>query len=193
MRIETDRLIIRSLRTEDEQAYIQMASDGSLTEIFGDCSECRHWMGRWIAESIQLEKENNPGRAYLAYTVERKTDHAVIGSVGSTYYEDLGKIGITYFLGADYRGHSYMTEAVKGYAQYFFRSYNADTLFATARVENRASCRTLENAGFHLLETRLYQDLYDETAQLSNFYELLRLLQPSFHDTTNAYPPNPIK
>lgn len=120
MRIETDRLIIRSLRPDDEQAYIKMASDGSLTEIFGDCSDCRHWMGKWIAESIQLEKENNPGREYLAYTIESKADHAVIGSVGSTYYEDFGKIGITYFLGADYRGHSYMAEAVKAYTQYFY-------------------------------------------------------------------------
>ncbi len=60
MKIETDRLIIRSLRPDDEQAFIEMASDGSLTEIFGDCSECSHWMGKWIAESIQLEQENNP-------------------------------------------------------------------------------------------------------------------------------------
>ena len=69
MKIETDRLIIRSLRPDDEQAFIEMASDGSLTEIFGDCSECSHWMGKWIAESIQLEQENNPARAYLANCV----------------------------------------------------------------------------------------------------------------------------
>lgn len=108
MKIETDRLIIRSLRPDDEQAFIEMASDGSLTEIFGDCSECSHWMGKWIAESIQLEQENNPARAYLAYCVERKSDHTIIGSVGCTYYEDMKRIGITYFLGADHRGHGYM-------------------------------------------------------------------------------------
>ena len=151
MKIETDRLIIRSLRPDDEPDFITMASDGSLTEIFGDCSDCSHWIGQWIAESIQLEKENNPARAYLAYCVERKKDHTVIGSVGCTYY---------------------MTEAVKGYVQYFFQNYSADTLFAAARVANKASCRTLERAGFHLLETRMYQDLYDETAELNNFYEL---------------------
>ena len=172
MKIETDRLIIRSLRPDDEPDFITMASDGSLTEIFGDCSDCSHWIGQWIAESIQLEKENNPARAYLAYCVERKKDHTVIGSVGCTYYEDMKRTGITYFLGADHRGHGYMTEAVKGYVQYFFQNYSADTLFAAARVANKASCRTLERAGFHLLETRMYQDLYDETAELNNFYEV---------------------
>lgn len=65
-----------------------------------------------------------------------------------------------------------MSEAVKGYAQYFFQNYNVPVLFATARVENKASSRTLEKADFYLFETRMYQDMYDEMAELGNFYEL---------------------
>ena len=178
MRIETEHLIIRSLKSDDEQAYIKMASDGSLTEIFGDCSDCSQWIGDWIREAKQLETENNPGKAYLAYSIECKMNHNVIGSIGCSYYEDLARTGITYFLGADYRGHGYMTEAVKAYVQYFFQNYHANAVFATARVANTASCRTLEKAGFRLLETRLYQDLYDETAEMSNFYELVSNLCP---------------
>lgn len=172
MRIETKRLIIRSLKPDDEQAFIKMASDGSLTEIFGDCSECSQWMGTWIREAMQLETENNPNKAYLAYSIECKTNNEVIGSVGCSYYEDLDQIGITYFTGADYRCRGYMTEAVKGYVQYFFQNYNAAAIFATVKAENKASCRTLEKSGFHLYETRPYQDLYDETAKISNFYVL---------------------
>lgn len=52
MFLETKRLIIRSIRTSDEKAFIEMASDGSLTEIFGDCSECHKWMGEFISEAI---------------------------------------------------------------------------------------------------------------------------------------------
>ena len=48
MEIITDRLIIRSLKPEDKSAYIEMASDGSLHDIFGDCRECGNWMGGWI-------------------------------------------------------------------------------------------------------------------------------------------------
>ncbi len=57
MFLETKRLIIRSIRTSDEKAFIEMASDGSLTEIFGDRSECHKWMGEFISEAIKLEIE----------------------------------------------------------------------------------------------------------------------------------------
>lgn len=44
----------------------------------------------------------------------------------------------------------------------------------TANVQNKASCVTLERAGFTLFDTRMYQDMFDETARISNFYELKR-------------------
>lgn len=177
MRIETERLLIRSLKLDDEQDFIAMASDGSLTEIFGDCSDCDKWMGNWIKEAMQLDAKNNPNKAYLAYAIEDKIRNQVMGSVGTSYYEDFNRIGITYFLGAHFRGNGYMTEAVQSYVQYFFNHYEADTIFAAVKVENKSSCRTLEKAGFILLETRLYKDLYDKTEDLRNFYEIKSVVQ----------------
>lgn len=174
MRIETKRLIIRSLTLEDEQAFIEMASDGSLNEIYGDCSECDKWMGQWIRESMQLEIENDPNHEYLAYVIEEKNSGQAIGSVGTSFYEDMQKVGITYFIGSGFRGHGYASEAVCAYVKYFFEHYNADTLVATVDVKNEASCKTLERAGFVLTDTGMYQDMYDETAELRNFYELRR-------------------
>jgi len=174
MRIETKRLTIRSLALTDELSFIEMASDGSLMEIFGDCSECHKWMGNWIQESIQLEKENDPNHEYLAFAIEEKSGGQTIGSIGTTYYEDMQRIGITYFIGANFRGHGYMAEAVQAFAEYFFQHYEADSLFATAGVRNKASCKTLEKAGFVVFDTRQYQDLFDEKEGLSNFYELKR-------------------
>ena len=175
MKIETKRLLIRSLLPEDEQAFIDMASDGSLTEIFGDCRECHKWMGEWIRESIQLEKENDPNREYLAFVIEEKNSNRVVGSVGTSYYEDMRRTGITYFVGSKFRGHGYAAEAVSAFAAYFFKQYGAESLFAVARVRNIASCKTLERAGFVLYDTRVYQDMYDETPAASNFYERRRL------------------
>ena len=62
MNLETQRLLVRSIQLSDEKPFIEMASDGSLTEIFGDCSECGKWMGDFIKEAIQLDSENNPDR-----------------------------------------------------------------------------------------------------------------------------------
>ena len=174
MFLETKRLIIRSLHTSDEKAFIEMASDGSLTEIFGDCSECHKWMGEFISEAINLETEDNPYNQYMAFAIEDKTSHMVIGSVGSSYYEDLTEVGVTYFIGANYRGNGYAAEALQGLVEYLFARYDLKKLVATARVENIASCRTLERTGFSVVETKMYQDLYDESEEMSNIYELVR-------------------
>lgn len=43
--IERDGIIIRDIQPGDTEAFIKMASDGSLTEIFGNCADCSTWMG----------------------------------------------------------------------------------------------------------------------------------------------------
>lgn len=174
MFLETKRLYIRSIATSDEEVFIEMASDGSLTEIYGDCSECHQWMGDFIREAIELEAENNPYHEYLAFAIEDKSNHQVVGSVGSSYYEDFMEVGVTYFIGANHRGNGYAAEALQCFVNYLFANYNIKKLVATANLENTASCRTLEKAGFSVIETKMYQDLYDEQESMSNIYELLK-------------------
>lgn len=170
MRLETKRLIIRSLLPEDENAYIKMASDGSLHEIFGDCSDCQEWMGGWIAEAMQLDKENNPHREYLAYAVLEKRENRVVGSVGCSYYEDLNKTGITYFIGGQERKKGYASEAARAYADYFLQTYPDSEIIATVQAQNTPSCKVVENAGFSLTETKNYRDINDEKEEIYNFY-----------------------
>ncbi len=174
MLLETQRLMIRSIRPSDEKAFIEMASDGSLTEIYGDCSECHKWMGEFIKEAMKLEMEDDPYHEYLAFAIEDRASHVVVGSVGSSYYEDFGEVGVTYFIGADYRGNGYAAEALKCFVEHMFARYNLKKLVATANVKNTASCKTLEKAGFFVVETKMYQDLFDETEELSNIYERTR-------------------
>ena len=170
MYLETERLIVRSLQQSDEHAFIEMASDGSLTEIYGDCSECHKWMGRFISEAMELEALNNPRNEYLAFAIEEKVSHAVVGSVGSSFYEDFDEVGVTYFIGAKYRGNGYAAEALLSFVSYLCNTHDIEKLVATANVHNIASCKTLEQAGFVLVETKMYQDLYDECEGMSNIY-----------------------
>lgn len=174
MFIETDRLIIRDLETTDGTAFSDMASDGSLHEIWDDTiwNDTAHpnWMEEWMAEARQLAADDNPTADYLAYTVELKETHEIIGSVGCTYYEDLEKIGIVYFVGAAYRNHGYVTEAVKAYAPYFLQRYQQDEIIATIRENNAPSWKAAEKAGFVLTAQRLYQDIGDKSEQIYRFY-----------------------
>lgn len=139
MLLETKRLIIRSLRPTDEKVFIDMASDGSLWEIYGDCSECHKWMGEFISDAIKLETEDDPYHEYLAFAIEDKISHLVIGSVGSSYYEDFKEVGVTYFVGAGHRGNGYAAEALQCLTDYLFARYRLKKLIATASTGNAAS------------------------------------------------------
>lgn len=169
--IETERLIIRDLQAEDESAYIEMASDGSLNDCGFD-KDCSIWMRNWIIEAKQLAYHDDPARDYLAYTICLKKENIIVGSVGCSYYEDIHETGITYFIGSQYRNRGYATEAVQAYTNYFLRHYDAQKLIATVRDENISSWKVIEKTGFILTEKRKYKDLNDEKEELYHFYEI---------------------
>lgn len=170
MQIETQRLLIRDIRTEDKIPFAEMAADGSLNDCGFD-KNCGSWIAKWIEEAKQFALRNDPDKDYLAYTIVLKNEGTVVGSVGCSYYEDLRETGITYFIGAGYRNNGYAVEAVKAYSEYFLSHYNAKKMIATVREDNVPSWKALEKAGFHLKEIKMYQDLNDEEEKPYRFYE----------------------
>lgn len=171
MLLETKRLIIRDVKSEDEKAFVEMASDGSLNDIGFD-DNCGEWMADWITEAKQFAIRNNPCVDYLAYAITLRNENKVIGSVGCSYYEDLKEVGITYFMGVQYRNQGYAVEAVQAYTEYFFQRYGVQKMIATVRAENIASWKVVEKAGFVLTEKKMYRDLNDSKEELYHFYEI---------------------
>lgn len=176
MYLETDRLTIRSMELSDEKAYIEMAFDGSLDEdIFsGYHGEYSKWIPEWIKESILLDRKDNPKNDYLSYTIVEKKRSVPIGSVGCSYYEDSGQVGLVYFIGTKYRGNGYATEAVNAYTKYFLKEYNIPKIIAVIKAANIASWKSAEKAGFVLVETKMYQDFGDAVEKLYHFYEMTK-------------------
>lgn len=173
MVLETKRLMIRPVEPADEAAFIDMAADGSLNDIGFD-RQCGAWMHSWVKEAKELTDVDDPMSDYLAYTIVLKDKDIVIGSVGCSYYDDLREVGITYFIGAQYRGRGYATEAVKAYTEYFFSHYNISKLIATVREANVPSWRVVKGAGFQLIEKKLYKDINDDEEKMYFFYEMKR-------------------
>lgn len=171
MIIETERLLIRALKPEDEIPFTEMASDGSLIDVGFD-NDCSGWMANWIIEAKKLTESDNPTLEYLAYAIELKEKNIVIGSVGCSYYDDLQETGITYFIGTKYRNSGYAIEAVKAYSNYFLKHYNISKLIATVREENISSWKVVEKTGYKYVEKKMYKDLNDEISKMYNFYEI---------------------
>ena len=101
-----------------------------------------------------------------------KDEAAVVGSIGCSYYDDLQEVGITYFIGAQYRNNGYAAEAVKAYTEYFLKHYHAKRIIATVRNENIPSWKVIEKAGYLLNTKRMYKDLNDDKEELYRFYEM---------------------
>ena len=174
MKIETDRLIIRSIMQGDEIKYAEMAKDGSLGEIGFD-EHFSDWMEDWIKEALELTRKDNPRGDYIPCTIVLKSTGEVVGNVGCTYYEDTEKVGICYFAGSEFRRKGYISEAVKAYVPYFFEKYNEPEIMAVILDSNTASWKTAEKAGFLLSETKMYKDIYDEEEELYRFYKINRM------------------
>ena len=173
MRIETERIIIRSIERGDEMVFAEMAKDGSLHDIGFD-EKCSEWIAGWIDEAIRLSEKDDPRADYIADVICLKEDGRVIGSVGTSYYEDLDKVGIVYFVGTEFRQKGYVSEAVKAYLDYYFDHYEENEIRANIRDANVPSWKTAEKAGFVLEEKRMYKDIDDSEEQLYRFYSIKR-------------------
>lgn len=139
MNIQTPRLTLHPIQRGDEIILEEMSHDGSFSELGLD-SDCAEWIGEWIDEAISLAEQDNPRVDYICWIVCLKDDGKVIGTVGNTYYEDTGKIGITYGIGAEFRQKGYAAEVVKAYLDFFFDHYGEDEIIATVLDENVSSC-----------------------------------------------------
>ena len=173
MVIETERLKIRDVALSDEKTFIEMASDGSLNDVGFD-KNCSSWMSGWIIEAQNLAQKDDPRTDYLAYVIEDRRTGTIIGSVGCSFYGDMGKVGITYFVGADFRDKGIASEAANAYVRYYFEHYDENEIIATIREDNIPSWKVIEKAGFVLTEKRMYKDINDTNEELYRFYSVQR-------------------
>jgi RimJ/RimL family protein N-acetyltransferase len=173
MRIETERLIIRSIEPGDEKIFAEMAEDGSLNDVGFD-ELCSEWIGDWINEATLLSEKDDPRADYVADVICLKEDGRVIGSVGTSYYKDMDKVGIVWFVGSEFRQSGYASEAAKAYIAYYFEHYAEDEILSTISDANVPSWKTAEKAGFVLEDTRMYKDIYESEEQLYRFYAIKR-------------------
>jgi [ribosomal protein S5]-alanine N-acetyltransferase len=80
----------------------------------------------------------------------------VIGNIGIHPQSDVNRLNaeLGYFIGEDYWGKGYATEAIQLMVEYGFKNFPIERIFARPFGSNIASQRVLEKAGF-VLEARI--------------------------------------
>lgn len=169
VRIETERLILRSWQVSDLEDFFEYASVDGVGQMAG-----------WIPhKSIEESKAILAGfiRNKKTFALELKENGKVIGSLGleelepdpvegEKYGRELG-----YVLSKEYWGRGLMPEAVQAVIDYCFGTLGFDYLTCGHFVRNDRSRRVIEKTGFTFFGESQYETRY-ETVEISRNYIL---------------------
>ena len=145
IRIETERLILRSWRESDLADFFAYASHPDVGIHAGWKPHETLEESRAILDMFIREKK--------VFALELKETGRVIGSLGleepnpDPVAEGYGR-EIGYVLGKDYWGRGLVPEAVRAVIDYCFRVLNYDFLTCCHFVQNNRSRRVIEKSGF---------------------------------------------
>ena len=147
--LETKRLTLRAPRLEDAKTVATLANDRRIAE---NTARIPHPYRMSDAESFITGANKAGGEAVFLITLR---DETVIGACGIVPQEQTPELG--YWLGLEYWGKGYATEALHAVIDYAFADLTHEALQAGARVTNPASRRVLEKCGFQWTGVGLYR------------------------------------
>lgn len=148
--LKTSRLILRAPRLEDANPVAALANDRRIAE---NTARIPHPYKLADAKQWLAQGNKRDGDALFMITLPNGT---IIGACGVSVLDDpLPELG--YWLGTDFWGKGYATEAVRAVIDYAFEELMHDGLQAGARVTNPASRRVLEKCGFQWTGVGLYR------------------------------------
>jgi RimJ/RimL family protein N-acetyltransferase len=133
--LQTERLILRAPRGDDLDAWAAIMADPDVARYIAPAPMTRDEAWRSIAGSLghwQL-------RGYGAWSVERKSDGAMMGRVGMINPEGWPGLEIGWTLGKSYWGNGYATEAAAAAMRYAFLTQPVDRLISNIDPDNTPS------------------------------------------------------
>ena len=147
--LETKRLILRAPSLEDAKAVAALANDRRIAE---NTARIPHPYKLSDAESFVAAADKADEALYLITA----RDGTIMGACGFVVHDKpMPELG--YWLGVNYWGKGFATEALHAVIDYAFGAFDFDALQAGARVTNPASRRVLEKCGFQWTGVGLYR------------------------------------
>ncbi len=144
MNLETSRLLLRSLRTDDAPALAALWTDPDVTRFMGGPREYQ----KLIAIFDQDAQVAPPPRFDLCPVIE-KASGALIGHCGLLDKEIAGalEIELVYVFAKPVWGNGYATEIARAIRDYAFTVLELERIVALIEPDNRASQRVAEKIG----------------------------------------------
>jgi RimJ/RimL family protein N-acetyltransferase len=147
--LETERLVLRRPTLADVKAIAQLADDH---RIAINTRRLPHpYTQQHAVAFVRALKDEVRNTVFLI-----EAEGAAAGMVGVDWrHPDAPELG--YWLGFEYWGRGYGTEAARAVIDFTFEEFDIDTLFSGARVTNPASRNILEKCGFQWSGVELHR------------------------------------
>ncbi|WMT75302.1 GNAT family N-acetyltransferase [Bradyrhizobium sp. Ash2021] len=147
--LETERLTLRRPTLADVKAIVRLANDRRIAE---NTRRLPHPYSQ--DHAVEFVRATVEDRCETVFLIEN--NHVPIGMVGIDRRDpDAPELG--YWLGVDYWGQGFGTEAARAVIDFFFEEFDCDHLISGARVANPSSRNILEKCGFQWSGVELHR------------------------------------
>lgn len=157
MKLETKRLIIRSITLDDKNEIFEYRCDKETNKFQG-----------WIPESIddveifigKIAKKINEPESWFQFVIIEKETQRIVGDLGIHFFErDNNQVEIGCTLNKDFQNRGYATEALKRIIDYLFKDLKKHRITASIDPDNKNSIRLVERIGFRK-EAHFFESLF---------------------------------
>lgn len=177
-RIETERLVLRTYRTEDLDTVFRLCSDAHVTRFFHDDYSVDR---ADVLASLPRRRKRWRTHGFGQLGAFEKQSGALIGFCGLQYLDKTPDVEIYYGFFKQFWGKGIATEAARAVLRFGFERLNLEKIVAATHLENAASQAVLRKLG--MTKQAQIRNLYGVDARLfilrradadfgSDFYKL---------------------
>ncbi|MEO6587728.1 MAG: GNAT family N-acetyltransferase [Pyrinomonadaceae bacterium] len=143
MRLETERLILRTMSENDIEGVFEMRRDEDVMRFIREPVLSRKEAEDWInLISCRWAKD----RIGFCSLIEKQSGKFA-GWCGLWQLKESGEIEVGYAVAKEFWGKGYASESAEEFLEYGFNKLNLEKIVAVARPENTASRRVMEKIG----------------------------------------------
>lgn len=166
--IETDRLILRKMETNDWRDISSIISDIEVMYAWEKVFTTRQETFEWIIKQCRRYKNEKVGY-FLAI---EKFSGNTIGQIGLMWNDIENKrcLEVGYILKKEYWHKGFATEGALACLKFGFHNLNIEQIYATIRPENESSIAVAEKIGMSLVGE--YTKVYDDKPMKHLIYSL---------------------
>ncbi|PAE11048.1 GNAT family N-acetyltransferase [Niallia circulans] len=163
LKLETERLYLQPFNIEDAFRIKELANNEELASILGLPHPYKlEYAEDWIATQPELIRNGDE----YTLTIVSKESTEIIGTITIRVDKNNNKGELGYWIGRDFWGNGFATEAVKRIISFGFDELNLNKIWASAISRNKASIVVLEKSGLQkegtLRQNRLLLNKYED-------------------------------